>query len=125
MGLSWSMGRTVLLVLFLAGTGCREEDGQATPPPSQSGGMLSANPSSVVVANGTSQTVSVGGGTTPYVIVEAPNPNLARAVFVNAHESTATLTITGVSVATGSTSVRIMDNSPPPEKEVRITITKN
>ena len=113
----------VLVVLFVSN--CRHEDGQATAPPSQSGGTLSANPPSVAVTNGTSRNVSVSGGTSPYVIAELPNPNLAQAMFVNPNESVATLTITGVSVATGSTSVRIKDSSPSPEKEARITITKN
>ena len=112
------------LVALLIGN-CRDGDGQATAPPSQSGGTLSANPPSVAVTNGTSRNVSVSGGTSPYVIAELPNPNLAQAMFVNPNESVATLTITGVSVATGSTSVRIKDSSPSPEKEARITITKN
>ncbi len=91
-------------------------------PPAPVPGSLTAVPASVTVGPGEVKRVVISGGTLPYVIVEAPDGSLATAIIAG----TDTLTITGVTVASasGATSVKVKDNTPSPEKEVRIPITK-
>jgi hypothetical protein len=90
-------------------------------------GSLVANPSSVIVgSSGSPENVEISGGILPYMIDRQPDAALATAQFVNPNVEPAILAITGVTNAsvTGSTSVKIKDSSPSPEKEVTIPISK-
>lgn len=115
--------RVFVIALILASHSCSKDE---TPSSSQQqqAGSLRAEPSSVTVSTNQTRTVAVSAGVPPYLIASAPSPNLATAQFVNASLDTSVLSITGVSVATGSTSVRIKDSSPSPEKEITIQISK-
>lgn len=121
------MWRTVFVVMFgLAIVGCSDAgDGSTQPPPGGGGGGLTAQPSTVTVSNGVTVNVQISGGTTPYVIDDPPNSSLATAMFVNPNVTPAVLNITGVSTASGTTSVKVKDSTPSPEREVRVTIIKN
>ncbi len=88
----------------------------SNPPPS-----LNAAPPSVTVAVGAHQSVTVSGGTPPYAIVTAPN-STATALLVNADSATAILQITGVTVASVSTSVVVKDNTMSTAKSVTVPI---
>lgn len=95
-------------------------------PPAQVAAGLTATPSSVTVGSGSSQTVSIGGGKAPYAITQPPSAAYARAIWTDSTTTPATMTIIGTAtVATGSTSVRVKDSSPSPEKQVEIPIRKN
>jgi hypothetical protein len=76
---------------------------------------LTANPTSVSVVIGSTGTVTISGGTTPYTIQTTPTSSIATAAI-----SGSTLSVTGV--AAGSTSVIVKDNSSP-AKTVTVTIT--
>ena len=89
----------------------------STPPPS-----LNAAPSSVALGAGGSQDVTVSGGKPPYAIASPPNAN-ATAQLQNADSASAIVHITGVSIASVSTSVVIRDNTASSPKSVSIPIT--
>lgn len=89
----------------------------APPPPS-----LTAAPPSVSVGAGTSQDVTVSGGMPPYTIATPPGAN-ATAQLQNADSASAIVHITGVSIASVSTSVVIRDNTASSPKSVSIPIT--
>ncbi len=89
----------------------------STPPPS-----LNAAPPSVTVGAGTSQDVTVSGGMPPYTISTPPSSN-ATAQLQNADSASAIVHITGVTVASVSTSVVIRDNTVSSPKSVSIPIT--
>lgn len=84
---------------------------------------LIANPTAVSLAGLTPQSVTISTGTEPYSIFQPPAPGLATAQFVDPNLSTAVLVITGVSTATGSTSVIVRDASTPP-RSVTVGISK-
>ena len=112
-------GLSVVLAAGLLSCSDAGEPPTQTGPPA--GGGLTAAPASVTVAQGQARVVVISGGIQPYVIAEAPDGSLATAAITSD-----TLTITGVTVASvsGSTSVKVKDSSTPPEKEVRVPITK-
>ena len=118
--------KLLLCAVFAAGTiliisSCKDMGDQVTQQPPPAGGLLTAIPPSVTVGQGASANVSIRGGSAPYVIAIPPNSALASASILDS-----TLTITGVSVASvaGSTSVKVRDSSPSPQKEVTVPITK-
>jgi hypothetical protein len=71
---------------------------QTTPP------QLTAVPPSAAVGVGTSQNIAISGGTPPYSAI-------ATAQLTNPDSLVATLTITGVTVATASTSITVRDSA--------------
>jgi hypothetical protein len=102
---------------------CAKDEGQPTgssPPP---GLLLTATPAAVTLQNNQSQNVTITNGMHPYNITQQPSGSLATAHFVNASLDTAVLVITGVSTATGSTSVIVRDASTP-QKGVTVAIIK-
>lgn len=109
--------------LILSTTGCSDmgDEQKTTPPPA-----LVAAPPTVTVGPGQAANVSISGGTPPYVIAEQPNVTLATATIPIPGAEPAILVITGVTVASpaGSTSVKVRDSSPAPQKEVSVPITK-
>ena len=109
----------VSLAVFVSS--CKKDD--ATTAPTTQVPSLIASPSGVTLASSTSQNVTITSGVHPYIIAQQPNPSLATVQFVNANLDTAVLVITGVSTATGSTSVVIRDASLP-QRSVAIGITK-
>ncbi len=84
---------------------------------------LLANPPSVTLVGTTPQNVTISTGTPPYGIAQAPAAGLATAHFVDSTLASPVLVITGVSTATGSTSVIIRDASTP-QRSVVVGITK-
>ena len=84
---------------------------------------LIANPPSVTLVGTTPQNVTISTGIHPYSIFQQPAPGLATAQFVNANLDTVVLVITGVSTATGATSVVVRDASTPP-RSVTVGIAK-
>lgn len=112
----------VLVTLGVLVESCSKDQGTTAPTPT--GPALTATPPGVSLAGTTPQNVTITAGTHPYTIVQQPSPGLATAQFVNANLDTAILTITGVSTATGSTSVVVRDASSP-QKSVTIGITKS
>ena len=100
---------------------CKKDEGGTTAP-IQTGPLLTAVPSGVSVGTNVSQNVTITGGTHPYTAA-SQNPGLATAQFVNANVDTAVLVITGVSTATGPTSVVARDASTP-QKSVSVSVTK-
>ena len=105
----------VVCLIVLIGS-CKKDASQPTalaPPAPQ----LMASPTSASMAVGTSQNVSIGGGTPPYVIATPPSA-IAAAVLFNPDSLVATLRITGVSVASVATSVTMRDNTPAAPKTV-------
>ncbi len=111
-----------LIVLGVLAGSCSKDQG-STAPPTQSGPQLTATPPGVALAGTTPQNVTITGGAHPYTIAQAPAPGLATAQFVNANVDTAVLVITGVSTATGSTSVVVRDASSP-QRSVTVGISK-
>jgi hypothetical protein len=109
------------LALVVAAGGCKTNDAP-TQPPTSPGPQLSAVPSSIRVAVGIAQNVTVSGGTPPYDIVSGPTA-IAAAVLFNRDSLVATIQITGVSVASVSTAVTIRDASPSVAKTVRVPIS--
>ena len=98
---------------------CKKDEGGTTAP---TGPLLTAVPSGVTVGTNVSQNVTITGGTHPYTPM-SQNQGLVTAQFVNANVDTAVLVITGVSTATGSTSVVVRDASTP-QKSVSVGVTK-
>ena len=84
---------------------------------------LTANPPAVTLVGTTPQNVTISTGTPPYGIAQAPVAGLATAQFVDSTLATAVLVITGVSTATGSTSVIVRDASTP-QRSVVVGISK-
>jgi len=112
----------LMFLLTLALQSCSKDEAPSSSQ--QQGGGLSASPSSVTVSTNQTRTTAISGGVAPYVIASAPSASLATAQLMNANLDTAILSITGVSMATGSTSVRVRDSSPPPERQVTVGIQK-
>lgn len=120
--------RSLMVSVIVVGLGmlpsaCSKNDyspTSSTPPPS--GQSLSASPSFASVGVGTSQTVSIGGGTPPYAISAAPTA-IAAVQLLNSDSLVATLNITGVSIASVGTSVTVRDNSASPAKAVTVPIS--
>jgi hypothetical protein len=115
------MGMTVVAAVVLVFS-CSKDDAPSTPQ--QQGGGLRAIPTGLTVSTNQTSTVAVSAGVPPYAIAAAPSAGLATAQFVNANIDTAILSITGVTTATGATSVRVRDSSPSPGKTVTVLITK-
>lgn len=113
-------GWAVVLALVLCT--CSKDESPSTP--AQQGGSLRATPASVTVSANQTIPVAISDGVPPYSIAAAPNGSLATAQFQNASMDTAILSITGVTTATGTTSVRVKDSTPSPEKQVTVQITK-
>ncbi len=88
------------------------------------GSTLNANPQSVAVIGGQTRNTIIYGGVHPYLITVAPAASFASAQFLDANVDTAILQITGVGVASGSTSVTVKDSSPSPQKHVTVSIVK-
>ena len=84
---------------------------------------LTANPPSVALTGTTPQNVTISTGTPPYGIAQAPAAGLATAHFVDSTLASPVLVITGVSTATGSTSVIVRDASTP-QRTVTVGISK-
>ncbi len=78
---------------------------QQMPPASQ----LSAVPPSVSVGPGGNLSVTIRGGKPPYNIETGPN-GIASVSLAHADSTVATLLVSGISVATASTSVTIGDS---------------
>jgi hypothetical protein len=120
------MALTVLVataLIALAIASCSDA-GTAPAAALPAGGLTSSLPA-VTVTAGQTVDVNIAGGVAPYAVKIPPNPGLARAVWGDSSHTPARLTIIGVvTVATGSTSVRVKDSSPSPEKEVEIPVTK-
>lgn len=116
--------RTGLLLLVIAlalvGGNCSNSNSPTQPPPPPTP-ELTVSPASAVVTVGGVQNVSVSGGTPPYAIQSQPSA-IATAQLLNPDSLVATLKITGVSVASTSTSVTVRDNSPPPAKLATVPI---
>ncbi len=106
----------VILGLWLSS--CKEDE----PTAQQQGPQLTANPASATVGVGTSQNVSIGGGTPPYDIMSPPSA-IATATLLDRDSLVAILRITGVTIASTATSVTIKDNSPPPVRTVNVRIS--
>ena len=119
--------RSLTVLVIVLGWGmlpcaCSKSDSSPTsssPPNNQS---LTAIPSFASVGVGTSQSVSIGGGTPPYAISTAPT-GIATAQLLNSDSLVATLSITGVSVASVGTAVTVRDNSASPAKTVTVPIS--
>lgn len=111
-------GLSVLLAVGVLSCSDMGDSPTVAPP---AGGTLTATPASVTVGQAEARVVVISGGTLPYMIADAPDGSLATAAL-----TADTLTITGVTVASvsGSTSVKVRDSSPSPEKEVRVPVTK-
>lgn len=111
----------IVCISVLIGS-CKDEGqptGSSAPPP---GSLLTASPPGVTVGTGGSQNVTITGGTHPYT-AQVQNPAFATTQFVT-NNDTAVVRITGVSTATGVTSVVVRDASTPQPKSVGVTITK-
>jgi hypothetical protein len=99
-------------VAFVIGSiGCSKDSGsptqsQQTQNPST---LLTAVPASASVGVGTFQIISISGGKPPYSIASPPNA-IATAVLSHPDSIIASVTITGVTVATASTAVTIRDS---------------
>ena len=100
-----------LVVLGVLIGSCSKDQGTSAPTPTVPSATLTANPPGVTLVGTTPQNVTITAGLHPYTIAQQPSPNLATAQFVNANLDTAVLVITGVSTATGSTSVVVRDAS--------------
>lgn len=109
------------LVILAALTGSCKKDEATAPAPTTP--ALTAAPPGVTVSGTTSQDVTIANGTHPYIISQQPISSLATAHFVDANLDTAVLVISGVSTATGSTSVVVKDASSP-QRSVAVGITK-
>jgi hypothetical protein len=72
--------------------------------------QLTAVPSSAAVGVGTSQTVVISGGRPPYSVASAPTA-IATVLLTNPDSLIASLTITGITIATASTSVTVSDSA--------------
>jgi hypothetical protein len=72
--------------------------------------QLTAVPPSAAVGVGTSQNIAISGGTPPYSVASGPSA-IATAQLTNPDSLVATLTITGVTVATASTSITVRDSA--------------
>jgi hypothetical protein len=118
------LGLAGLVLIGLLTHGCRKDNAVVAPvdQPVQQG--LTASPASVSVSSSQSRNIVVSGGIQPYAIAQAPSSALAQATIADASRDTITVTISGVSVATGSTSVIIRDGSTPQPKTVTVGITK-
>jgi hypothetical protein len=112
----------VVCIAVLIGS-CKKDESQPTTPVPQ-GPQLTAVPLGVTVGLSQSQNVTITGGTHPYTVAQPPNGNLASAQFVNANLDTAVLVITGVSMATGATSMIVRDATTPQQKSVAVGILK-
>ena len=84
---------------------------------------LTTSAPAVTLSGTTPQNVTISTGIPPYVISQPPSASLATAHFVDVNVDTAVLVITGVSTATGSTSVVVKDASNP-QRSVAVAITK-
>jgi hypothetical protein len=100
---------------------CKKDESGPTATPTQTGPALTAAPPGVTVGTGGSQNVTITGGTHPYT-AQSQNLNLASVQFTT-NADTATIMITGVSTATGSTSVVVRDASTP-TRAVAVGVTK-
>jgi hypothetical protein len=103
---------------------CKKEDSQPTGATTPPGPTLSSVPAGVTVGSSQAKNVTITGGTYPYAVTQLPSANLATAQFVNANLDTAVLVITGVTTATGPTSVLVRDASTPQQKSVVVGILK-
>ncbi len=101
---------------------CSKSSSPTQPPNTPAVPSLNATPSSATVSVGTSQNVSVSGGAPPYAISASPSA-IATAQILNADSAIAIIQITGVTVASVSTSVVIRDNTTTTPKSVTIPIT--
>jgi hypothetical protein len=123
-GVWWIACLMVGLVLVLSWEACSDKGDTAPVAPPPPG--LTATPAAVSEGPGLSANVLISGGTPPYEILAQPDTSLASASLQNPGANPATLVVTAVSVASpsGSTSVKVADNSPSPRKEVIVQITK-
>ena len=112
------------VVLIIVALDCGRNDAPTAPPTpaSSSGGQLTANPSSVAVAVGATQTVIVSGGIPPYAIATAPSA-IASAQLVNLDSVSAMLRVTGITIASAPTSVIVKDNTVSAPRMVTVPIT--
>lgn len=99
---------------------CKDAGNEPLPAEAPAGG-LTAVPPSVTIGSGGTARVAISGGTRPYAVAVQPNPALASSSL-----NDSTLTITGVTVASaaGATSVKVVDSSPAPAKQVIVPVTK-
>ena len=117
----WAVVLVVVAMAAMVAASCSDK-GETTSPPVVA--TLTAAPASASVSQGQTVNVAVSGGTAPYHILTHPDPALATAALQDSAMNPVTLMITGVSVATGSTSVRVGDSSPSSQKQVTVAITK-
>ena len=103
----WSVEVPAVLALLFLALNCMKSSSPMQPA---LGPQLDAIPASVIVHVGTSQTVTISGGTPPYGIETPPGP-IATALLTNADSASASIQITGVTVASVSTAVVIKDSS--------------
>ena len=116
------MGLVIMVGLGFLSGGCRSNDySPASSPPPPNTPSLTAVPSFANVAIGMSENLSISGGTPPYAIAAGP-AGIATAQLLNSDSLVATLRITGVSIASGGTSVTVRDNSTSSLKTVTVPI---
>jgi hypothetical protein len=118
----WSIPWIVAAAAFLNAGGCSDK-GDNPPEAPPAGVTLTAVPPAVSVGQGQAANVVISGGTPPYAIRLSPDTSLVSAALLNPTSNPVTLVITGVTVATGSTSIRVGDSSPV-EKGATVQITK-
>lgn len=109
----------MLAALLIGGTGCKKDSSSPTQPPTTTP-QLTAVPPSASVGVGASQIVTISGGRPPYTI-SGPPTSSATASLAHPESVVTTLTITGVTVASTSTSVTVDDSAS--SKKVTIPIT--
>jgi len=117
------MNRFIVALAVCVGvliSSCKNEDSQ--PNATQQGPSLTATPAGVTIGAGGSQNVSITGGVHPYT-AQPQNPALTTVQFVT-NADTAVLMITGVTTATGTTSVIVRDASTPQQKSVTVSVVK-
>ena len=105
----WILLTVVVAAVVFGIVSCSKNSSSPTQPQTSTS-QLTAVPASVAVGMGTVQTVSISGGTPPYSVASAPS-SIVTAVLSNSQSMVATLTITGVTVATASTSVTVRDSA--------------
>jgi hypothetical protein len=105
----WILPMVVIAALVIATVSCSKNSSPTQVQQQTTTSQLTAVPASASVGVGTSQIVAISGGTPPYSIASGPSA-IATAVLSHPDSLVATLTITGVTVATASTAVTVRDS---------------
>ena len=121
------MTRRWIALVFVIGlaamvySACSKNSSPTQPQQQTTVTQLVAAPPSVTVGAGISMDVAVSGGSPPYSLTSAPSA-IATAQLSNPDSAISYVHITGVTVATASTSVTIKDNSAATARAVTIPI---